>query len=54
MPEGAVATEMLDLYQVDGIITEPAGALATAAARQLDRPDRRARSCAWSPGGTTT
>ncbi len=34
--EGAVATEMLDLYQVDGIITEPAGALATTAARQLD------------------
>jgi threonine dehydratase len=31
-PEGAVATEMLELYQVDGIITEPAGALATAAA----------------------
>ena len=36
VPEGAVATEMLDLYQVDGIITEPAGALATAAARLLD------------------
>jgi threonine dehydratase len=34
--EGAVATEMLDLYQVDGIITEPAGALATTAARLLD------------------
>jgi threonine dehydratase len=31
VPEGAVATEMLELYQVDGIITEPAGALATAA-----------------------
>ena len=36
VPEGAVATEMLDLYQVDGIITEPAGALATAAARLFD------------------
>jgi threonine dehydratase len=34
--EGAVATEMLDLYQVDGIIAEPAGALATAAARLVD------------------
>jgi threonine dehydratase len=34
--EGAVATEMLDLYQVDGVIAEPAGALATAAARLLD------------------
>jgi threonine dehydratase len=36
VPEGAVATEMLDLYQVDGIITEPAGGLATTAARLLD------------------
>jgi threonine dehydratase len=32
---GAVCTEMLELYQVDGIIAEPAGALATAALRQL-------------------
>ncbi|WP_114856528.1 threonine ammonia-lyase IlvA [Brachybacterium sp. YJGR34] len=29
--EGAVCTEMLALYQVDGIIAEPAGALAAAA-----------------------
>lgn len=29
--EGRVCTEMLDLYQVDGIIAEPAGALAVAA-----------------------
>ncbi len=29
--EGAVCTEMIDLYQVDGIIAEPAGALASAA-----------------------
>ena len=29
--EGAVCTEMLALYQVDGIIAEPAGALAPAA-----------------------
>ena len=34
VPEGAVCTEMLDLYQVDGIITEPAGALASAALRR--------------------
>jgi threonine dehydratase len=33
--EGAVCTEMLDLYQSEGIIAEPAGALASAAARQL-------------------
>jgi threonine dehydratase len=33
VPEGAVSTEMLDLYQSEGIIAEPAGALASAAAR---------------------
>jgi threonine dehydratase len=33
--EGAVCTEMLDLYQSEGIIAEPAGALASAAARQI-------------------
>jgi len=32
--EGAVCTEMIDLYQSDGIIAEPAGALATTAVRQ--------------------
>ncbi len=32
--EGRVCTEMLDLYQVDGIIAEPAGALASAALLQ--------------------
>ncbi|GLZ28970.1 L-threonine dehydratase [Lentzea sp. NBRC 105346] len=31
VPEGQVCTEMLDLYQVDGVIAEPAGALASAA-----------------------
>lgn len=31
VPEGAVCTEMLDLYHLDGIIAEPAGALSTAA-----------------------
>jgi threonine dehydratase len=29
--EGQICTEMLDLYQVDGIIAEPAGAMASAA-----------------------
>ncbi len=37
VPEGAVCTEMLSLYQVEGVIAEPAGALATAAARRLQR-----------------
>ncbi|SDY77680.1 L-threonine ammonia-lyase [Geodermatophilus africanus] len=31
VPEGQICTEMLDLYQVDGVIAEPAGALASAA-----------------------
>jgi len=41
VPEGALCTEMLELYQVEGIIAEPAGALAsTAVARFLpDLPD---------------
>jgi threonine dehydratase len=36
VPEGAICSEMLDLYQADGIIAEPAGALASAALRQID------------------
>ena len=35
VPEGRVCTEMLEFYQRDGIITEPAGALATAALDDL-------------------
>ena len=31
IPEGQICTEMLDRYQTDGIIAEPAGALAAAA-----------------------
>ena len=31
VPEGQICTEMLDMYQVDGIIAEPAGAMASAA-----------------------
>jgi threonine dehydratase len=31
VPEGQICTEMLDLYQVDGVIAEPAGALSPAA-----------------------
>jgi len=48
--EGAVATEMLDLYQVDGIIAEPAGALATAATRLLDPPPEGPVVCVVSGG----
>jgi threonine dehydratase len=31
VPEGLVCSEMLELYQTEGVIAEPAGALATAA-----------------------
>ena len=34
--EGRVCTELLDLYQVDGIVAEPAGALATAALDDIE------------------
>ncbi|MDK6259081.1 threonine ammonia-lyase IlvA [Corynebacterium frankenforstense] len=34
--EGAVCTEMLDLYQNEGIIAEPAGALSVAALKTVD------------------
>jgi threonine dehydratase len=34
--EGAICTEMLRLYQNEGIVAEPAGALAVAALAQLD------------------
>lgn len=51
VPEGAVCTEMLDLYQSEGIIAEPAGALASAAARHyLRRPPRGAVVCVVSGG----
>lgn len=35
VPPGAICTEMLSLYQSDGIIAEPAGAMASAALGQL-------------------
>lgn len=35
VPEGAVCTEMLDLYHSEGVIAEPAGALASSAARNF-------------------
>jgi threonine dehydratase len=49
--EGRVCTEQLDLYQVDGIVAEPAGALATAALDAIE-PDIAGRSvvCVLSGG----
>lgn len=38
VPEGRVCSEMLALYQVDGIIAEPAGALAAAALAGSAKP----------------
>ncbi|MEV0088102.1 threonine ammonia-lyase IlvA [Saccharopolyspora sp. NPDC050642] len=51
VPEGAVCTEMIELYQTEGIIAEPAGALASAAARlPLERPARGPVVCVVSGG----
>jgi threonine dehydratase len=54
VPEGRVCTEMLDLYQVDGIIAEPAGALASAALGEEVPSSRARRWCACCRGATTT
>lgn len=51
VPEGAVCTEMLELYQTEGIIAEPAGALASAALRgYLDRHPEGPVVCVVSGG----
>lgn len=51
IPEGAVCTEMLDLYQVEGIIAEPSGALASAAvARFLPNLPEGPVACVISGG----
>jgi threonine dehydratase len=50
VPEGAVATEMLELYQVDGIIAEPVGALATAALVEHEGPLEGPVVCVISGG----
>jgi len=50
--EGAICTEMLELYQVEGIITEPAGAMASTYALELagTLPADRAVVCVVSGG----
>ncbi len=48
--EGRVCSEMLDLYQTDGIISEPAGALAAAALDQLGPLSGRRVACVLSGG----
>jgi threonine dehydratase len=49
--EGRVCTEMLALYQSDGIIAEPAGALAAAALGDVVRPDPGATVLCLLSGG---
>ncbi|MFB9313013.1 threonine ammonia-lyase IlvA [Nocardioides plantarum] len=48
--EGRLCTEILDLYQSDGIIAEPAGALATAALDTLGLPPGSTVVCVVSGG----
>jgi threonine dehydratase len=49
--EGRVCTEMLALYQSDGIIAEPAGALAAAALGDVVRPEPGAAVLCLLSGG---
>jgi threonine dehydratase len=48
--EGALCTEMIALYQADGIIAEPAGALASTALGQLADLAGRTVVCVLSGG----
>ena len=48
--EGRICVEMLALYQSDGIIAEPAGALAAAALDQLEIPHGSTTVCVLSGG----
>lgn len=48
--EGAICTAMLELYQNEGIVAEPAGALATAALREIDLPPGATVVCLLSGG----
>lgn len=50
VPEGRICVEMLALYQSDGIIAEPAGALSPAALGLLDIPRDATTVCLISGG----
>ena len=50
VPEGQVCVEMLELYQADGIIAEPAGALAPAALADLGLAPGSTVVCVLSGG----
>lgn len=51
VPEGAVCTEMLELYQSEGVIAEPAGALASTAARAWLASPAQRRAVMGDEGG---
>jgi threonine dehydratase len=51
VPEGRVCSEMLDLYQTDGIVAEPAGALAAAALGHVIEVTGTATAVAIVSGG---
>lgn len=51
IPEGRVASEMIKLYQDDGIVTEPAGALAVAGLARLGRRLKGRTAVAIVSGG---
>ena len=51
VPEGRVCTEMLELYASDGIIAEPAGALATSALGHVVHPPAGAMTLCVLSGG---
>lgn len=48
--EGAICTTMLELYQNEGIVAEPAGALAAAALREIDLAPDSTVVCLLSGG----
>ena len=50
VPEGRVCSEMLTMYQTDGVLTEPAGALAASAMGLLDLPAGATVVCIVSGG----
>jgi threonine dehydratase len=51
VPEDAICAEMVDLYQMDGIIAEPAGALASATLRVPPRRSPRGAVVCVLSGG---
>mgnify|MGYP000850663540 FL=1 len=51
VPEGQICSEMLELYQTDGVIAEPAGALAPAALRSVVSVEPGQRVVAVVSGG---